>query len=44
MKASEILGVPYPTLSDVLNGHISLSSEMAQRLEKAIGVGMYMLP
>ncbi|MDE2761286.1 MAG: HigA family addiction module antitoxin [Gemmatimonadota bacterium] len=38
--AAEVLGVSRPTLSTLLNGHSSLSSIMALRLEKAFGVGM----
>lgn len=38
--AAEVLGVSRPTLSTMLNGHSSLSSTMALRLEKAFGVGM----
>jgi len=38
--AAEVLGVSRPTLSTLLNGHSSLSSMMALRLEKAFGVGM----
>lgn len=38
--AAEVLGVARPTLSTLLNGHSSLSSTMALRLEKAFGVGM----
>lgn len=42
-KASEILGVRRATLSNFLNGHAALSSEMALRIEKAFGVSMDML-
>ncbi len=42
-RASEILGVRRATLSDVLRGKSSLSSEMALRLEKAFGVSMDLL-
>ena len=38
--AAEVLGVSRPTLSTLLNGHSSLSSTMALRLEMAFGVGM----
>lgn len=34
-KAAEMLGVGRPALSNLVNGHASLSSEMALRLEKA---------
>lgn len=36
-KAAELLGVGRPALSNLLNGHASLSAEMALRLEKAFG-------
>ena len=39
-KAAEILGVRRATLSDLLNGKIALSPEMALRIEKAFGVSM----
>ncbi|HYZ25418.1 MAG TPA: HigA family addiction module antitoxin [Geminicoccaceae bacterium] len=39
-KAAEILGVRRATLSDLVNGHASLSPEMALRVEKAFGVSM----
>jgi addiction module HigA family antidote len=39
-RASEILGVRRATLSDLVNGHASLSPEMALRIEKASGVSM----
>jgi addiction module HigA family antidote len=42
-NAAEILGVRRATLSDVLRGRASLSSEMALRLEKAFGVSMDLL-
>lgn len=42
-RAAEILGVRRATLSDVLRGRASLSSEMALRLEKAFGVSMDLL-
>ena len=42
-QAAEILGVPQETLSDLLNEKISLSPEMALRVEKAFGVGMDMM-
>lgn len=35
--AAELLGVGRPALSNLLNGHASLSSDMAARLEKAFG-------
>ena len=42
-KAAEILGVRRATLSDLVNGHASLSPEMALRVEKAFDVSMDML-
>ena len=42
-RAAEILGIRRATLSDLLNGHVALSPEMALRIEKAFGVGMDML-
>ncbi len=42
-KAAEILDVRQAALSDLLNGHISMSAEMALRVEKAFGVSMDML-
>jgi antitoxin HigA-1 len=39
-RAAEILGVRRATLSDLVNGHASLSPEMALRIEKAFGVSM----
>ncbi|MGI8785838.1 MAG: HigA family addiction module antitoxin [Acidobacteriota bacterium] len=42
-RAATLLGVRRATLSDVLNGHASLSAEMALRLEKAFGVSMDLL-
>ena len=42
-KAAEILDVRQAALSDLLNGHISMSAEMALRVEKAFGVSMNML-
>lgn len=41
--AAEILDVRRATLSDVIRGKSSLSSEMALRLEKAFGVSMDLL-
>ena len=41
--AARILGVRRATLSDLLNGHASLSPEMALRIERAFGVSMDML-
>jgi antitoxin HigA-1 len=38
--AAEILGVRRATLSDLVNGHAALPSEMALRIEKAFGVSM----
>lgn len=39
-KAAEILGVRRATLSDLVNGHATLSPEMALRIEKAFGTPM----
>jgi addiction module HigA family antidote len=39
-KAAEVLGVRRATLSDLVNGHATLSPEMALRIEKAFGVSM----
>ena len=42
-SAAEILGVPRVTLSDLLNGHVALSPEMALRIEKAFDMPMDIL-
>lgn len=42
-RAAQILGVRRATLSALLNGHASLSPEMALRIEKAFDVNMDML-
>ena len=42
-NAAEILGVRRATLSDLIHGKASLSSEMALRIEKAFDVSMDML-
>ena len=42
-KGAEVLGVGRQALSDLVNGHHSLSPEMALRIEKAFGVSMDML-
>ena len=42
-KAAQILGVRRATLSALLNGHASISAEMALRVEKAFGISMDML-
>ena len=42
-RAAQILGVRRATLSDLLNGHASLSPEMALRIEKAFQVSMDLL-
>ena len=42
-RTAEILGVRRATLSDLLNGHASLSPEMALRIEKAFQVSMDLL-
>ena len=39
-ECAEVLGVRRATLSDLLNGHASLSPEMALRIELAFGVDM----
>ena len=39
-EAAEALGVTRQTLSILLNGHASLTPEMALRFEKAFGVSM----
>ena len=39
-QAAEILDVRRATVSDLLNGHASLSAEMALRIEKAFGPKM----
>ena len=39
-KAAKVLGVGRQALSDLVNGHHSLSPEMALRIEKAFGVDM----
>ncbi len=35
--AAEVLGVARPTLSNLLNGRVALTPEMAIRIEKAFG-------
>ena len=42
-RAAQILGVRRATLSDLLNGHASLSPEMGLRIEKAFQVSMDLL-
>jgi addiction module HigA family antidote len=42
-RAAEILGVRRATLSDLIHGKVSLSPEMALRIEKAFDVSMGML-
>jgi antitoxin HigA-1 len=39
-RAAEILDMRRATLSDLVNGRVSLSPEMALRIEKAFGVSM----
>jgi antitoxin HigA-1 len=39
-RTAQVLGVRRATLSDLVNGHASLSPEMALRVEKAFGVSM----
>ncbi|MCJ2090974.1 HigA family addiction module antitoxin [Methylobacterium sp. J-072] len=39
-EGAEILGVTRPTLSQLLNERVSLSADMALRIEKAFGVKM----
>lgn len=41
-EAAQKLGVSRVTLSRVLNGHASISAEMALRLEAALGTGASM--
>jgi addiction module HigA family antidote len=41
--AAEVLGARRATLSDLVSGNSTLSSEMALRIEKAFGVSMDML-
>jgi len=42
-RAAEILGVRRATLSDLVHGKVSLSPEMALRIEKAFDVSMDVL-
>ena len=42
-EAARILGVRRATLSDLLNGKVALSPEMALRIEKAFDVSMDLL-
>ncbi len=42
-KAAEVLGIRRATLSELLNGHASLSPEMALRIEKAFNTNIDML-
>ncbi len=42
-EAARILGVRRATLSDLLNEKVSLTPEMALRVEKAFGLGMDMM-
>ena len=42
-EAARILGVRRATLSDLLNGKVSLSAEMALRVEKVFDVSMDLL-
>lgn len=42
-KAAEILKIRRPTLSDIVNGKVRLSADVALRLEKAFGVSMGLL-
>ena len=39
-SAAKVLGVSRPAISNLLNGRVSLSPDMAVRLEKAFGVDM----
>lgn len=41
--AAEMLGVGRPALSNLLNGHASLSPDMAARLERAFGISAHKL-
>ena len=36
-KAAELIGVGRPALSNLLNGKVSLTADMATRIEKAFG-------
>lgn len=40
-EAAQVLGVTRVTLSNFLNGHVSLSPDMAIRLDKAFGVKLH---
>ncbi len=42
-RAAEITRVRRPTLSDIVNGKVRLSPDVALRLEKAFGVDMGLL-
>ncbi len=42
-RAAQVLGIRRATLSALLNGHSSLSPEMALRIEKAFDINMDML-
>ena len=42
-RAAEVLGVRRATLSDLVNEKVSLTPEMALRIEKAFGVSMDLL-
>ncbi len=42
-KAADILDIGEAELSDLLNGDVELTPEMARRIEKAFGVGGDML-
>jgi antitoxin HigA-1 len=39
-EAAKVLGVRRATLSDLVNGKVALSAEMALRVEKAFGLNM----
>ena len=39
-RAAEVLGVTRPTVSQLINERVALSSDMALRIEKAFGVSM----
>lgn len=42
-KLSELMGVPYTMLNEILNGKRALSTEMALMVEAALGVNADML-
>ena len=42
-RAAEVLKVRRPTLSDIVNGKVRLTPDVALRIEKAFGVSMGLL-